>query len=193
MLEDTLPLRRRKQLAAMERIQQAAFTLLTERGYEATKVTDIAAAAEVSPSSVYRYFDTKDGVFAWDPLGDPFTVLLEGHLGDLPPMDAVEAAFLEVAATLDPQLEAILRERTRLLLSIPQLRAAMRAMINGFGDELATLFVRGGIPELDAQVVAAATAARLMVGVEYWAGPESEATLAEVAGDIFHALRTHAA
>jgi len=189
MTKHVATLRELKQAAAMGRIQDAAYELLASVGYEATKVTDIAAAAEVSPSSVYRYFGTKDGVFLWDPLEGPFMDLLEANLEEHSPMEAVERAFLELVADLEPDNEVLLRERTQLLVSIPQLREAMRAMMRGFGDDLGGVLRRAGATDLEASVVAAATAAVLMTGVEVWARPGVTATLAEVTNEAFRSLQ----
>ena len=189
MTKHVATLRELKQAAAMGRIQDAAYELLASVGYEATKVTDIAAAAEVSPSSVYRYFGTKDGVFLWDPLEGPFMDLLEESLEEYPPMEAVERAFLELVVDLEPANEVLLRERTRLLVSIPQLRDAMRAMMSGFGDDLGGALRRAGASDLEASVVAAATTAVLMTGVEVWARLDSTATLAEVTNEAFRSLQ----
>lgn len=189
MTKHVATLRELKQAAAMGRIQDAAYELLVSVGYEETKVTDIAAAAEVSPSSVYRYFGTKDGVFLWDPLEGPFMDLLEARLTECPPMEAVERAFLELVADLDPDNEALLRDRTQLLVSIPRLREAMRAMMSGFGDDLGGVLRGAGATDLEASVVAAATAAVLMAGVEVWARPGSTATLAEVTNEAFRSLQ----
>jgi AcrR family transcriptional regulator len=182
-------LRELKQAAAMGRIQDAAYELLVSAGYEATKVTDIAAVAEVSPSSVYRYFGTKDGVYLWDPLEGPFLEVLSAWLTEKPPMEAVERAFVELLDDLAPDAEELLRERTELLLATPQLREAMRALMSGFGDELSDAFRRAGATDLEASVVAAATAAVLMSGVEHWARPGATATLAEVTNEAFRSLQ----
>jgi AcrR family transcriptional regulator len=189
MTKHVATLRELKQAAAMGRIQDAAYELLASVGYEATKVTDIAAAAQVSPSSVYRYFGTKEGVFLWDPLEGPFMDLLEARLGEYPPMEAVERAFLELVADLEPDKEALLRERTQLLVSTPQLREAMRAMMSGFGDDLGGVLRRAGATDVEASVVAAATAAVLMAGVEVWSRPGSTAMLADVTNEAFRSLQ----
>ena len=43
-----------------------ALDLFDERGFAAVKIDDIAAAAGVSPSSIYRYFGTKEGLLVAD-------------------------------------------------------------------------------------------------------------------------------
>jgi len=184
-----LTLRYRKQLAAMERIQDAAYVLLERQGFEATKVTEIAASAEVSPSSVYRYFGTKEGVFLWDPLADPFAELLVRLLPRSAPLAAIEAALDEVIGALDAGEEEALCHRTRLLLDVPQLRESMRNALHRFGDELAALFTGQGMGELEARIAAIVTVDGMLVGVEHWAKPGATDSLREVSRDTFAALR----
>ncbi|PID53113.1 MAG: TetR family transcriptional regulator, partial [Micrococcales bacterium] len=49
-------LRARKKAAAMRHIQQVALELISSKGFDKVTVEEVAAAAEVSPSSIYRYF-----------------------------------------------------------------------------------------------------------------------------------------
>jgi AcrR family transcriptional regulator len=52
-------LRERKKIRTREAIRKAAYRLFEEQGYDATSVDRIAHEAEVSPSTVFRYFPTK--------------------------------------------------------------------------------------------------------------------------------------
>lgn len=56
---DELPLRERSKLRRRAAIQRAAMRLFAERGYDATTVADIAAAADVATRSVSDYFPSK--------------------------------------------------------------------------------------------------------------------------------------
>ncbi|MDX2970005.1 TetR/AcrR family transcriptional regulator [Kribbella solani] len=59
-------LRERWRVKARRTIQERALDLFDERGFDAVTIEEIAAAAEVSPSSVYRYFGTKEGLIVAD-------------------------------------------------------------------------------------------------------------------------------
>jgi len=52
-------LRERKRARTLEQIRAHALRLFLEQGYEATTVHQIAEAADVSPSTLFRYFPTK--------------------------------------------------------------------------------------------------------------------------------------
>jgi len=62
MTEPTL--RQKKSDRTRAAILDAARALFAERGYEATTVRDIAAAAAIDPAMVIRYFGSKDELFA---------------------------------------------------------------------------------------------------------------------------------
>ncbi len=62
-------LREAKKRQLRARILGAAIPMIRERGYERTRVQDVAAAAEVSEATFFNYFSTKDALLtAW--LGD---------------------------------------------------------------------------------------------------------------------------
>ena len=56
-------LRERNRRLTMEHIQDVAFGLFEEKGYREVTITEITHAAEVAPSTFYRLFQTKEGLF----------------------------------------------------------------------------------------------------------------------------------
>jgi AcrR family transcriptional regulator len=57
-----ISLRERNRLAAMERVRLVACDLMAANGFDAVTVEQIAARSSVSPSTVYRYFGTKEAL-----------------------------------------------------------------------------------------------------------------------------------
>lgn len=118
-------LRERKKARTREAIQHQALRLFTEHGYDVTTVEQVAAAADVSPSTVFRYFPTKDDLVLTDEL-DP---LLIAAFRDQPPELGTVAAFRatlrQVFGEVDAGQLADIKARATLILSVPELRAAM--------------------------------------------------------------------
>src|SRR5260370_26373604 len=86
-------LRERKKARTRASIREHALRLFREQGYDATTVDQIAEAAEVSPSTFFRYYPTKEDVV----LEDDFDVLAIGSFREQPPDLSIVAAFRAAA------------------------------------------------------------------------------------------------
>ena len=118
-------LRERKRAKTRAEIQAQALRLFRERGYDATTVEHIAEAAEVSESTFYRYFPTKPDVVLRDEFDPIIAAALDAQPAELSSLQAVRAAFKSVFTQMSAAEADEQRQRTRIMLSVPELRAAM--------------------------------------------------------------------
>ena len=122
---EALGLRERKKIRTRALIREQAMRLFIEQGYAETTVEQIAEAAEVSPSTLFRYFPSKERLMLVDDL-DP---LILTAFAEQPAELAVLPAFRQAIASVFGRLSASEREqeelRQRLIYSVPELRAAL--------------------------------------------------------------------
>jgi len=98
--------------------------LFREQGYEATTIEQIAAAADISPSTFFRYFPTKEDVVLADEY-DPFaTAAIRNQPADVRPIEAIRRAMHATFDALASSDRADLDERVHLIFHVPELRAA---------------------------------------------------------------------
>lgn len=154
----SLPQRR---LPAAERralIVDAAGRLFGERGYEHTRVDEIAAAAGVTKPMLYRHYDSKEALYL---------ALLERHRDDL----VAFAELIPVEGTLEERLRAVLdgwldyveahSYAWRMLFrdsgggeAIATLRAAVNARARAVVAEIIDLVGEASVPAEEVEPVA---------------------------------------
>src|SRR3712207_3821644 len=92
-------LRERKKQRTREAIVGAAMRLFAERGYDATTITDIAAAADIAPRTFFAYFPSKEAVVFHD-----FDEVYEGFAERLRSRPLGETAFDALRAWVSDSL-----------------------------------------------------------------------------------------
>jgi AcrR family transcriptional regulator len=116
-------LRERKKARTRASLREHAIRLFRERGYQATTVEQIAAAAEVSPSTFFRYFPTKEDVILQDDMDARMLEAYERQPPDLSPVAAFRMAIHEVLASYSDADIALINETSRLMHTVPELRS----------------------------------------------------------------------
>ena len=116
-------LRERKKQKTRWTIQEHALRLFAEQGYDATTVEQIAAAAEISPSTFFRYFPTKEDVVIQDEYDPLLATMLERAPAELSPVGALRHTINVAFSEIDQAELAKVEERMRLILAVPALRA----------------------------------------------------------------------
>lgn len=154
-------LRERKKEKTRQALASAAMRLFAERGYEATTVADIAAAAEVSTRTFFAYFPSKEDVFSTGTRErlDLVRQAFAAHAAALPPLTAMRATLDQIIETASGDLFAPDRNtRLRLLLERPELRARGTQLLFSAHQVLADR-IRAGMPGLDGYGAVAAAGA----------------------------------
>ena len=188
---DPIPqrLRERKKIETRLALARAAMRLFEERGYAATTVDDIAAAANVSRRTFFRYFSAKEEVFIVDPLGKlaALHVALAGGPPDEPTIAALRRGVIALAgAYFEPDL---IRAEARVALLEPAVAAAGLAYQVRWEDSLAREVAADLKVDVDRdarpRIVAHTTVAVLRAGVSAWFEGGCGGDLAEIVASIF--------
>jgi len=180
-------LRERKKQKTKASIQREALRLFKRRGYDETTIEDIAAAAEISPSTFFNYFPTKEDVVIYDEY-DPmmFSILTEAPAGETL-RQSIRRVLDAFAVVVQNDREDIL-ERSRLVLEVPELRARIWEELEKARDLFAGVIasrVGRDASDFEVQVVG-----MTLVGIAFQASVEWVRTGGEgELGDLFkHAM-----
>ncbi len=118
-------LRERKKERTRRTIRTEAMRLFKRQGYAETTIEQIAAAADISPSTFFRYFPSKEQLALADDM-DPIMIrAIEDQPADLLPLTAFRKAMREAFAEMDPEDWAFEQDRMRLISREPELRAVI--------------------------------------------------------------------
>lgn len=169
-------LRERKRQETRERLTRVAMELFLARGFEATTLDDIAAAADISRRSFFHYFASKeDLVLAWqDGSTDAMIAAIAARPADEPMLTAAENAILAMARQFKPD-EAL--AMARLKRETPALRAREPAKYEKMERAMAAaLAARTSDPaeQLRARLVAMITTGAIRLASEKWMAEGAE-------------------
>jgi AcrR family transcriptional regulator len=120
-----LGLRERKKARTRAAIQDHALRLFREQGYGSTTVEQIAAAADISPSTFFRYFPTKEDVVLYDAFDPAVIEAFRAQPSSSSAIQALRDAMRAVFAGLAGDEAGAQRDRDELIRSVPELRARM--------------------------------------------------------------------
>ena len=184
-------LRERKRQQTRERLTRAAMALFLERGFEATTLDDIAAAADISRRSFFHYFASKeDVVFAWQ---EESTAALIPAVAARPAHESMLTAAENAIAAMVKQLEpgeavAI----ARLKRDNPALQARDQVKHEKLERALAeALGKRAGhkAEKLQARLVAMIATGAMRIAGEFWAAEGAHENPEALVKRTFAAIR----
>lgn len=171
-------LRERHRRRTMDAIIDAALALFEEKGYDAVSVEEIAATADVSPRTFYRYFPAKEDVLVLDPdTGAAVRAALAENNPDESDADFVARVLIAALTARRPERA---RRGYKLIQTTPALQARIYRLV--WGDQeviVQALLARsaarrpsGGTPtgpaELRARLITVAVSDAIRIGVGAW-------------------------
>ncbi|HEY1620292.1 MAG TPA: TetR family transcriptional regulator [Streptosporangiaceae bacterium] len=134
-------LRERKKARTRAVLRERALALFREQGYQATTVEQIAAAADVSPATFFRYFPTKEDVVLQDDFDLVTLETLAAQPPELSPVAAFRAAASQTLAAMSEDDLSRFRDTTYLTSVVPEIRARaldeLARTIDGIAEGLA--------------------------------------------------------
>ncbi|MGC9544587.1 TetR/AcrR family transcriptional regulator [Streptomyces sp. UG1] len=176
-------LRERKKRRMYETVSETAIRLFVEKGFDAVSVAEVAAAAEISKPTLFRYFPAKEDLVLYriaDHEGEAARVVREGPS----PLEALRRNFLDGIERLDPitglnDHPAVLAYHS-LVYGTPALIARMHAYLER--SEAALAEALGG--DLDARLAAGQiVAVQRILAQENWRRISAGEPVAEVKAD----------
>jgi AcrR family transcriptional regulator len=125
---DTSPtrpgLRERKKQQTRETIARAALRLFAERGYDETTLAEIAEAADVSPRTIFGYYESKEDILFCEEPG--YMETLKRKLDERPSGTTTIDAIRDFLSSIEPPDEAA-KLRKQIVSANPTLQMRMRA------------------------------------------------------------------
>ncbi len=171
-------------------VQRAAMRMMQASGFANVTVEEIAANSGVSPSTVYRYFGTKEALVLWgDRAGQMVAHFAAAKVGK---KRSIELAFVEaVAATYDdagPVARLELVAQLELIFANEDLTIAFEHELIGRRDEVAAaLAVHRSAKSVGGRDAAQAGAllGALIAVLERWQASGGEKSLAKQLAKAF--------
>ncbi len=176
-------LRERKKQKTRWSIQEHALRLFQEQGYEQTTVDQIAAAAEISPSTFFRYFKTKEDLVVEDEYDPLLLKFLAEQPAELAPIPALRSAVKGAFAQMGTEEMVKIRQRTELMLAVPALRMRMLDNFTSNIDMLAGgVAARTGrsVDDLEVRTFAGAVTGALIAAIFGWVNGGYQGSFGEV-------------
>ncbi|KOG14745.1 MULTISPECIES: TetR family transcriptional regulator [Streptomyces] len=165
-------LRERKKAKTRAAIRKATYRIAADEGWDAATLERIAEAAEVSPSTVVRYFPVREDIV----LTDENDALMEAALRARPageePLESLRAVVLEAVRAAFAEEPEAARLRARLMVEIPSVRARLTETTAATGRRLARAVAeRTGraADDLEVRIFTAAALGALREAAVYWA------------------------
>lgn len=172
------------------RLEQAAYDLFLDRGYEQTTVADIASRAGLTERTFFRHYaDKREVLFGGsDTLKEEIVRVADGAAPGLSTIAIVRATVEAISSLMHGRRE-LSRERQRLVnahSALQERELIKRATLTGV---LSQALQRRGVSERAADLAADMGLGVFHVGFAHWLAEAGTRELIDVVRDDFEALQ----
>lgn len=115
-------LRITKKYRTRSTLRATALQLFEQKGYGATTVEQIAAAAEVSLSTAFRYFRAKEDFVFDDPYDEALAIAFRAQPPDVSLVQCLRNALKQAFRDLSPDQQQLEGRRHRIIARTPELQ-----------------------------------------------------------------------
>jgi AcrR family transcriptional regulator len=174
-----------------ERLVRAALDLFTERGYDATTVSQIAERAGVTKMTFFRHFpDKREVLFAGQEIHSRILAdAIAAAPGPATPVQAVGAALDALAATFTEERREFAARLLPVIAAHSELRERSAFKHIGLTQAMGEALEKRGVPELTASLAAELGLRAFDRAFSQWADPASQQTLTELTRQALAELR----
>ena len=173
MTADNDNLRLRKKQRTRAALQEAAWRLIDENGFEATTVQAIAEEADLAERTFFRHFESKEAVLFAEH--SEKLVRLEQVLAEYPAtMSIKDGIGVAVRAIIDAYLDdqELVKNRMKVAATNPSVRAYAREVLMGDWERTICRWIEGrlGVTAEDPRppFLARVAVASMITAVEVW-------------------------
>ncbi len=178
---------------ARGRLEKAAMELFQERGYARTTVGDIAARADLTERTFFRYFaDKREVLFSGaKELEQGIVERIAKVPQEVSPLDAVAVAFEAAGAELEERRDlGYVRARHALVIQHAEIQERELIKLASLASATTKALHARGVSEPTASLAAEAGIAVFKIGFERWVNDEEPRDLAGHIRAAMDALRT---
>ncbi len=187
-------LRERKKQQTRDTIARVALELFAERGYDETTLAEIAEAANVSPRTIFSYFESKEEILFCEAPGQVDAV--KDALAQRPEGSTTIDALRDLLYSMPPPDE-LAKLRKQAVSSSPALKLKLRARVAELEPVLVESFAKdlGSDPDdvrallIAASATAAFTAVHDRLEAEFEGKPISHERVMVIVDGVFEFLR----
>ncbi|WP_329206604.1 TetR/AcrR family transcriptional regulator [Streptomyces sp. NBC_01693] len=187
-------LRERKKQLTYQAVSEAAISMFLERGFDKVSVAEVAAAADISKPTLFRYFPAKEDLVLhrFADHEDEAARVVTGRPDGVSPLDALRLHFLEGLDRHDPVTGLCDNPHVlafhRLLYGTPSLVARLYGY-QGRSEAALARALDPGAPVTARLAAGQIIAVLRILAMENWRRMDAGESAAEVHGDAVSAAR----